>query len=126
MKTNWKTKLNEVKRKRYTIPEGWETREQVAAQLECAPDRVDKLLKPGIDDGSFERRMFAVWDEARRMAVQVSCYRMAGGDVKPQGNSIDDRIRACILRNPSKPNNRIAKNFAGINSAYVQQIRETL
>lgn len=85
MKTNWKTAINKINSARLKIPDGWETRDQVAASLECDPDRVADILKPGIAAGEIERQDFPTWDESRRMTVRVVCYRVAPqGTKKPQ------------------------------------------
>lgn len=131
MKTNWKRKVDEINRRRYTVPEGWETRDQVAESLECSPDRVDKLLKPGIDDGTFERKLFSVWDEARRMTIQIPCYRMTdhktpATKAQPPTNRFDDRIRASILRNPGYSDYQIAKNIKGAVIADVARVRKSM
>jgi hypothetical protein len=76
MKTNWKTAINKINSARLKIPDGWETRDQVAASLECDPDRVADILKPGIAAGEIERAEFPTWDESRRMTVRVVCYRV--------------------------------------------------
>ena len=130
MKTNWKKKVDEINRRRFTVPEGWETRDQVAENMECSADRVDKLLKPGLDDGTFERKLFSVWDDTRRMTVQVACYRMAeGGVAKPKPvrpDSMEARIEASILRNPRYTDYQIAKNIKGTVIADVARVRKSM
>jgi hypothetical protein len=129
MKTNWLKLTNEINRKRYTIPDGWETRDQVAESLQCAPDKVADLLKPGVQSGDIERREFPVWDDTRRLAVRITCYRIATSEPEPAKTtnaSLEDRIRASIIRNPTYGNHQIAKNIKGATSAMVAHVRETL
>jgi hypothetical protein len=130
MKTNWLKTVNEINSKRFVIPDGWETRDQVAASLQCDPSKVGDILKPGVASGEIDRQTFPVWDAARRMAVSVVCYRMAGeGPKKPSkpsrghSGSLEERIEAAILRYPSHSNHQIAKNVRGVTSSDVERIR---
>lgn len=126
MKTNWKQTVNEINRKRYTIPEGWETREQVAECLQCDPAKVADILKAGIASGEVERQTFQSWDENRRMAVGVVCYRIAGEtEASEKPSDITTKIRASIKRNPGYSNSKIANNFKGVSAADVAQVRSS-
>jgi hypothetical protein len=135
MKTNWIKTVNEINRKRFTIPEGWETRDQVADNLQCDPDKVGDMLKPGIQAGDIERQEFPVWDESRRMAIRVVCYRLAGEKkapaVKPAARSasvdpiasIEARIETALLKYPKKSNYEIAHNIKSCTSGMVGVVR---
>jgi hypothetical protein len=125
-KNNWTKTVATINREKYTIPDGWDTRDKVAADLQCAPDRVADLLKPGIQSGQIERQDFPVWDDARRLTVRVTCYRVAGPDKVAQSAtkpSADARIRAAIERYPHKTDREIAKNLSGVTSQEVAAIR---
>lgn len=127
MKTNWKQTVSEINRNRYVIPDGWWTREQVAESLECDPSKVVDLLKIGIQEGDIERKMFQVWDDARRMAISVHCYRDARND-KQQTNNLsqsDERIAASIRRNPHHPNWKIG-SILKVPAAEVSRVREMM
>jgi hypothetical protein len=137
MKTNWTKKVNEINHKRFTIPPGWETKEQVAESLECSPDKVADLLKPGIQSGDIDRQEFPVWDDKRRMAVKVVCYRVAGtpepAAPTPSVTSVADipaekavRIIACIGRNPGLSDRLIAKKMSSVRSSEVAAVRASL
>ena len=135
MKTDWMKKVNEINRRRYTVPDGWETKEQVAESLECDPDKVPELLKPGIQTGDIERDEFSVWDEKRRQTVRVVCYRLSDGKVasqatkasgrsrKARGGSVEERIAAALERNPGATNREIAKKLYGVRSSDVEAVR---
>lgn len=120
MKTNWAKTVAAINREKYTIPEGWDTRDQVAQELQCAPDRVADLLKPGLQSGKIERQEFPVWDDARRMTVRVSCFRVANGNVKAAepaakpvvstNQSEMDRVTRALQRNSKQTDYQIAKN----------------
>lgn len=126
-KNNWTKTVATINREKFTIPDGWDTRDKVAEDLECAPDRVADLLKPGIQSGQIERQEFPVWDDARRMTVRVVCYRVAGtkgvgGGVAVTSNSVGSkaagrpvdlewgRIERALQRDPKQDNYRIARN----------------
>ncbi len=129
MKNNWKKTIDTLNAERFTIPDGWDTRDQVAVSLECAPDRVSDILKPGIASGDIERKEFSVWNPGRRMTEKVVCYRVVrrtGEVVTPTTPDMDDRIRHAIQANPSKSNHQIAKNYRGVSAGHVAKIREEL
>lgn len=120
-KNNWLRAVNDINRQKFTIPEGWDTREQVAERLQCSPDRVSELLKPGLATGDFERNDFPVWDETRRLTTRVVCYRVAGkADKIVPVDTTSDRVRRALERNPAMEDCRIAKN----NKTTVAVVRE--
>lgn len=145
IKNNWTDSVNAVNRELYTIPSGWDTREQVAATLQCSPDRVQDLLKPGLAAGKFESRQFSVWDEKRRLAIKVVCYR-----VVPDGEPADDdtpaatpkvgksssagrksipmsdRIKTAILANPGSSDGAVAHKVFGARAPDVARVRATM
>jgi hypothetical protein len=130
MKTNWTKTVNEINRKRYVIPDGWETRDEVAASLQCDPDKVGDMLKPGIQSGDIERSEFPIWDDKRRMTIRVVCYRLAGEKPPPKpsarSTTLEDRIRAAIERYPDRTNREIAKSINAARSCDVEAVRATL
>lgn len=62
---NWKNEVNKMNAAAYGWPKGWASREEIAEQLECSPERVREVLAPGIKAGSIETKEFKVWDGAR-------------------------------------------------------------
>lgn len=129
MKTNWLAVTNRINKDRYRIPDGWETKEQVAESLQCDPRRVHEFLRPAIASGEVERQEFSVWDDKRRCTGRVACYRLAQSQSSKQSpvtDSINDRIAASIRRNPNHTNNQIAKNFNGVCAADVAAVRKTI
>lgn len=141
MKHNWQKTVNEINRNRYSIPEGWDTKDQVATNLQCAPERVSDILKPGIQSGDIEKQDFPVWDDKRRMTVRISCYRVKPDKAAPSESkgkpekqptktvkspSLRNRIVACIEKNAGWDDARVAKSFKGCNSTMVRELRSTL
>ena len=126
---NWAKEIEQINRERYRVPEGWDTKEKIAEQLQCSPERVNDLLRPGIQAGVFEGKDFSVWDDSRRLAVRVRCYRKVGPiDSAPakkvQGKTpVEDRVRSAILRRPDLSDAAIAKNINGARTPLVRSVR---
>ena len=120
----WKKAVETVNAERFVIPDGWDTKEQIAQELQCSVDRVSDLLKPGLASGAFEAQDFQVWDAKRRMSVKTRCYRQVGSKpAKTAAGSFESRIKAAIAKYPNKNNSEIAKSFKGANAALVRSLR---
>jgi hypothetical protein len=88
---NWKNYVEKQNSKAFVLPPGWDSRESIAEQLECAPDRVRDHLQPGIAAKEIESRQFPVWDSALGRKVAVTAYRQichAGAQQAPSKPSI--------------------------------------
>ena len=72
---NWKTHVEKLSAKNYVLPEGWDSREKVAEQLDCSEGRVRVALAPGIKAGELETAVFPVWDPVCKRVVRVTAYR---------------------------------------------------
>ena len=134
MKTNWIKTVNDINHKRFTIPLEWETKEQVAVSLQCAPDKVADILKPGIQSGDIEKQDFPVWDEKRRMAVKITCFRLVDRDA-PVAVPVAvanipaekvTRILAAINRNPGASDREVAKKVYNVTSKEIATVRASL
>jgi hypothetical protein len=133
MKNNWLKTVNAINNKRYTIPDGWETKEQVAVSLQCAPDKVADMLKPGISSGDIERSEFSVWNDKRRMTSKVTCYRIAvagDGKVVPTkslspvtSSTLEVKLLAAMKKAPKKTDAQVAKNYRGATVEMVRKLR---
>lgn len=112
MKNNWLKTVADINKNLYSVPEGWDTRDQVAASLQCAPDKVADLLKPGLQAGVIEKRSFPVWDDSRRMAIPVQCYRMVSSkpSVEPPKDKREEVLRA-LQANPKARDYDIARRL---------------
>jgi hypothetical protein len=62
---NWKAEVDRMNKAAYAWPKGWDTREDIADQLECSIDRVREILGPGIKAGAIEVKDFKIWDDGR-------------------------------------------------------------
>lgn len=123
--------MNDINRKRYVIPPLWDTKETVAASLQCDPSRVADILKPGILSGDIECQTFAVWDDNRRMVVRVTCYRLATGEPTPVPDlPIEEkrveRIRNAILRLPAASDSVVARSLYKVKRDEVAAVRAAM
>ena len=75
MSNNWKPYVASMNAKTYVLPQGWDSREVVATQLECSTDRVRTVLAPAIKAGEVEVKVFQVWDKVVRRVVPTTAYR---------------------------------------------------
>jgi len=130
---NWAKTIAKINKERFTIPAGWDTREQVAKALQCDPDRVLDILRPGLASGEIERKEFATWDEKRRMAVRVACFRVCGDEqpetpAKPEKapQTLNQRIAASIRKYPHKTDSEISDSFKGARAADVAKVRKSM
>jgi hypothetical protein len=62
---NWRKLVNNTNASTFKWPAGWDTRETVAEQLECSPDRVREVLAPAIRAGAVEVKDFKIWEDGR-------------------------------------------------------------
>lgn len=72
---NWKTYVEKKNAKTYVLPEGWDSRDKIAEQLECSPDKVDDHLRPALKSGEIIKQQFKVWDDGQKRLLFVVAYR---------------------------------------------------
>ena len=72
---NWKSLVEAQNRKTYVLPQGWDSRDKIAEQLECSPDNVRVLLAPAIRAKAVEVQQFPVWDDITKKVLRVTSYR---------------------------------------------------
>ena len=80
---NWKAILEKQNAAAYAWPKGWSSRDDVAEQLECSPERVAGLLAPGVRAGTVERQDFTIWDTKLKRLVRIPGYRETGKGEAP-------------------------------------------
>jgi hypothetical protein len=79
---NWKSLVEAQNKKTYVLPQGWDSRDKVAEQLECNVDNVRVLLGPAIRNKTVEVQQFPVWDDVTKKVVRVTAYRRRVTDAK--------------------------------------------
>lgn len=130
MKTNWLKTVNRINASKYTIPEGWDTKEAVAESLQCDHSKVADLLKPGISAGEIERKDFPIWDDKRRMTARVTCYRVVESGTAPEKRGLPTtkelRIAAAIRKYPDLSDYGVSRKLSHVTASEVKAIRKTL
>jgi len=130
MTTNWKNLVEKQHKQTYRWPKGWDTREEVAEQLECSPERVNTILGPGIRAGEVESQAFPVYDEVLKRVVKVVGYRTKPAkDEVPVRPPVDmDDLKAVIkairarrkdLKTPAQIQKMLPQRFRGVVSTKV-------
>jgi len=112
---NWKSILEKQNAATYAWPRGWSSRDDVAEQLECSPERVASLLAPGIRAGTVERQDFTVWDNKLKRLVRITGYREIGkSEVSPESKKSDEPRKAKEPLEGSKIRRRRGSGKVGI------------
>lgn len=79
---NWKALVEAQNKKTYVLPQGWDSRDRVAEQLECNVDNVRVLLGPAIRNKTVEVQQFPVWDDVTKKVIRITAYRRRITDAK--------------------------------------------
>ncbi len=79
---NWKSLVEAQNKKTYVLPQGWDSRDKVAEQLECNVDNVRVLLGPAIRNKTVEVQQFPVWDDVTKKVIRITAYRRRITDAK--------------------------------------------
>ena len=72
---NWKLHVEKTNARTYTLPEGWDSREKIAEQLDCSADGVRRALAPAIKAGEIETNVFPVWCPITKRIQRTTAYR---------------------------------------------------
>ena len=60
---NWNKIVEAHNKEHYKWPSGWDTRETIAEQLECSPERVAEQLSSSIKGGQVEKKAITYWND---------------------------------------------------------------
>lgn len=93
MPTNWKSLAEKENAKTYVLPSGWDSRDTVAAQLDCSPEKVDDYLRPALKSGKVIKQQHRVWDNVQKRCVMVIAYHDSSKDV-PSGDDLTSKMAA--------------------------------
>jgi hypothetical protein len=114
-------------KKSNSLPPGWSTADEIAADLDCEPSEVPKILAASIRDGLVEKQNFPHWQPGSRQLLYQTGYRQKTGKViseksphiSDKTDSIpgipDDllpKVRQKILANPHKTASAIKDLFS--------------
>jgi hypothetical protein len=83
----WKKLVNKQNQKHFAWPEGWDTAEQIAEQLECSPERVREHLSPSIKAGEVECKQHTIWDAETGRKITKAGFRVVGSTPTPRGTT---------------------------------------
>ena len=90
MPTNWKALVEKQNAETYVLPEGWDSRDAVANDLDCSPEKVDDHLRPGLKSGRFIKQSYKVWDKNLGRNIMVVAYHDTAQDTaKPAPAAVD-------------------------------------
>ena len=95
MSTNWTLLAEKENAKAYVLPSGWDSRDTVAVQLDCAPEKVDDVLRPALKSGKVVKQQHRIWDKQLKRVVLVIAYHDTANDAT--GHSADIDRMACRL-----------------------------
>jgi len=114
MPTNWKSLVEKQNASTFVLPSGWDSRTDIALQLDCSEEKVDDHLRPGLKSGKVIKQTFRVWDEQIKRVIVTVAYRDASKDTPAAhaGRETGD-IRASIqtMRTAGKTWNEIGASF---------------
>lgn len=96
---NWKNYVEKKNAKTFVLPAGWDSREVVAEQLECSPEKVDDHLRPALKSREVTKQQFKIWDAGLKRLVYVTAYQEAS---KSQGETEFDLEKVKALKASGK------------------------
>jgi hypothetical protein len=118
-----------------SLPEGWSTPDEIAADLDCEISEVPKILAAAIRDGQVEKQNFPHWQPGSRQLLYQTGYRQRPAGTKsspePKSSRPADELTTAILRvaarHPDKPAHRIIAYLpprlrGGVTSAQVNAL----
>ena len=65
-----------------SLPEGWSTPDEIAADLDCEISEVPKILAAAIRDGQVEKQNFPHWQPGSRQLLYQTGYRQRPAGTK--------------------------------------------
>ena len=68
-------------KKSNSLPPGWSSTDEIAADLDCEPSEVPKILAASIRDGLVEKQNFPCWTPGSRQLLYQTGYRQKTGKV---------------------------------------------
>lgn len=99
---NWKTLVEKENARTFVLPKGWDSRDTIAAQLDCSPERVRDHLRPALKSGKVKEQQFKVWDPNLKRNVMVTAYSEATTEQQAPGVISFDAGRALELKKQGK------------------------
>jgi hypothetical protein len=110
-----------------SLPEGWSTPDEIAADLDCEISEVPKILAAAIRDGQVEKQNFPHWQPGSRQLLYQTGYRQrtpgtkcsptqaAAASVPGIPDDLLPKVREKILAHPHKTASGIRDLFSSNN-----------
>jgi len=108
-----------------SLPPGWSTADEIAADLDCEPSEVPKILAASIRDGQVEKQNFPHWQPGSRQLLYQTGYRQRTAGTKTSPAAADSipglpadllpKVREKILAHPHKTASGIRDLFSSNN-----------
>lgn len=118
---NWKQFVEKKNAKTYVLPEGWDSRDTIAEQLECSPEKVDDHLRPALKSGEVIKQQFKVWNAELKRLTFVTAYKEA--EVEENASEFD-LARAQAMKNDGKTWAQIGAAFGISGDAARSKLRK--
>jgi hypothetical protein len=126
--SNWSS----IAKRTNSLPPGWSTPDEIAADLDCEINEVPKILAAAIREKQVEKENFPHWQPGCRQLLYQTGYRLVkpGTNAKPASpvaDELTDAVRRVAARHPDFPPNRIVDYLPprirrGVTSAQVVAI----
>lgn len=116
---NWKKLVETKNAKTFVLPEGWDSREAIANDLECSPEKVRDHLRPALASKEVIERRFSVWDAELKRCVMVTAYRQVSSPVAVSPSEFDV-ARAQELKKEGKSYAEIGAALGGLSGEKVR------
>jgi len=89
-------------KKSNSLPPSWSTTDEIAADLDCEPSEVPKILAAAIRDGLVEKQNFPHWQPGSRQLLYQTGYRQRSGKaVSEKSPQVSDKNPDSILGIPA-------------------------
>ena len=82
MPTNWKSLVEKQNASTFVLPDGWDSKADIALQLECSEEKVDDYLRPALKSGKVLKQTFRVWDAQLKRVLITVAYHDTSKDAK--------------------------------------------
>ena len=105
-------------KKSNSLPPGWSTTDEIAADLDCEPGEVAKILAASIRDGLVEKQTFPHWQEGSRQLLYQTGYRQVG-----KTQQVSDKTQPAKSKPLTKPPTTQA--VPGIPAHLLDRVRQT-
>ena len=99
MPTNWKSLVEKQNASTFVLPDGWDSKADIALQLECSEEKVDDYLRPALKSGKVLKQTYRVWDAQLKRVLTTVAYHDTSKDAKP--DKLPDKA-------PDKPASQLA------------------